>query len=177
MDAVETEPPSEPTLSIEISDLQGWLEVDRSALRARLEFLLRKLGVGTSELSIAVVDDEAIWAINRDHLGHDWPTDVVTFPLGEPGLGALAGEVVVSAQTAVASANERCLEPAAELDLYIVHGILHLLGFDDTTEDEAVRMREMEQEALAFLALADSPAEHGGAIGSAALGGRSSCKV
>ena len=83
-------------------------------------------------------------------------TDVLTFDLAEQSqAGAdrrhLEGEIVVSADTATRRAEERAHPVAAELALYVVHGTLHLLGMDDTTEQEAAKMHEMEDEILAAI--------------------------
>jgi probable rRNA maturation factor len=105
-------------------------------------------GRSRASISIAVVDDETIHRINKAHLGHDWPTDVVTFPLSEPGEAVLVGELVVSAETACATARERCLDPAGEMALYVVHGLLHLCGYDDHSDAGAAGMRRRESEML-----------------------------
>jgi probable rRNA maturation factor len=98
-------------------------------------------------LSIALVDDRAIRRLHKEHLGLDSATDVLAFPLaGAPG-GAL-GEVVASAETARREASARGHAPAAELLLYVVHGLLHLLGFDDHSVGDRRRMRAAERRAL-----------------------------
>ena len=98
-------------------------------------------------LSVALVDDRAIRRLHRDHLAIDSATDVLAFPLaGAPG-GAL-GEVVASAETARREAAARGHPAADELLLYVVHGLLHLLGFDDHTEGDRRRMRAAERRAL-----------------------------
>ena len=91
-------------------------------------------------ISIAVVDNATIHRLNRDHLCHDWPTDVITFPLAGPGETACSGEVVVSAEMAVSIARELNGEPLSELGLYLIHGLLHLCGYDDKSEAGAAAM-------------------------------------
>ena len=89
-------------------------------------------GVEPASISIALVDDATIHAINRKHLGHDWPTDVISFLLSEPARPELAGELVVSAEMAAAhGAASRRSTRWTELSLYVVHGLLHLCGYDD----------------------------------------------
>jgi probable rRNA maturation factor len=101
----------------------------------------------TGALSIALVDDRAIRRLHRDHMGLDSATDVLAFPLdGSPG--GLLGEVVASAETARREAAARGLAPADELLLYVVHGLLHLLGFDDHAPAKRRRMRAAERRAL-----------------------------
>ena len=84
------------------------------------------------------------------------PTDVITFPLSEPGDPGLSGELVVSAEMAVATAGESRADPLHELALYVVHGLLHLCGLDDLTPEAANAMRAGEGEALASLGLTNT---------------------
>ena len=102
-------------------------------------------GVEVASISIALVDDPTIRAINRRHLDHDWPTDVISFGLSEPGDSALSGELVVSAEMA---ADDRPRvgrrSRLAELALYVVHGLLHLCGLDDRDPADACRGHEAE---------------------------------
>ncbi len=102
-------------------------------------------------LSLAVVDDAAMRLVNRDYHGCDAPTDVLAFPLEPAGEIGFDGEVIVSWDTARREALERGVEPVAELLLYVVHGVLHLLGEDDHDPDAARRMHARTLEILAGL--------------------------
>ncbi len=135
-------------IEVEISDTQAHLRVDRASLVELVRRVLQLEGRSRASISIAVVDDEAIHRINKTYLGHDWPTDVVTFPLSEPDEAILVGELVVSAETACATARERSLDPADEFALYVVHGLLHLCGYDDHCDSSVALMRQREREAL-----------------------------
>jgi probable rRNA maturation factor len=136
-------------IEVEISDTQSHLRIEQAALRALVQRVLHFEGCSRASISIAIVDDEAIQRLNRTHLGHDWPTDVITFPLSGPDEPALTGELVVSAETACAMAREHCMGPASELALYVVHGLLHLCGYDDRDEAAAATMQKRQREALA----------------------------
>lgn len=142
-------PTNEPRIGIAFNDTQTHLNVDRERLRVLVRNVLIGERVAAAEVSITLVDDAAIREINRRHLGHDWPTDVITFSLAEPGDRAVDAELVVSAEMAARTAAELQVDPAAELSLYLVHGLLHLCGFDDLTPDDAARMRLREAEVLA----------------------------
>ena len=103
-------------------------------------------------LSVVLTDDDAIAGLNQQWRQVDGPTDVLSFPLHELE-DALAhdlpfGEVVVSADTAIQQAAERGIPPSHELVLYVVHGVLHLLGYDDHDPAERRRMREAEARCL-----------------------------
>lgn len=117
-------------------------------------FVLRAEGRGEVGLSVSVVDDEAMAALHERYSGIAGPTDVLAFPLEDevPGPEALLGEVVVSADTAAREAEARGLPFARELLLYVAHGVLHLLGYDDHDEEERNRMHARQEELLdAFL--------------------------
>ena len=149
---METESISTQTLpapiEVEISDNQSHLDADRAFLDGLVRRVLIAEGIEHASISIALVDDATIRAINRRHLAHDWPTDVISFDLSEPGDRALTGELVVSTEMAAATAKEAGVDPRAELALYVVHGLLHLCGIDDQEIEDAEIMRRRENEIL-----------------------------
>ncbi|HLG31295.1 MAG TPA: rRNA maturation RNase YbeY [Candidatus Brocadiales bacterium] len=104
---------------------------------------------GVGELSIAFVDNEKIVELNKKFLGHNEPTDVISFPLEANGI---SGEIVVSAQMALETANAMHTDVEGELILYVIHGLLHLIGYDDTSKKKAQAMHKRENELLAKLA-------------------------
>jgi probable rRNA maturation factor len=142
------------SIDVEISDTQAHLAIDRDSLFSLVASVLRNEGRDRASISIAIVNDEAIKRLNHTHLGHDWPTDVITFPLSEPHEAVLAGELVVSAETACAAAIAHNGDPASELALYIVHGLLHLCGYDDRSDADAALLRRRQSEALAAAGIA-----------------------
>jgi probable rRNA maturation factor len=101
-------------------------------------------------LSVVLVDDETLADLHGRWLDDPTPTDVLSFDLGEEG-GGPAGEVVVSVDRALVVARSRGVAPERELSLYVVHGILHLCGFDDVDEDDRARMRTAETEVMRHL--------------------------
>ncbi|MDJ0523314.1 MAG: rRNA maturation RNase YbeY [Planctomycetota bacterium] len=126
--------------------------------RRRLERDLRALARQAAdragrpvELSFAVIDDESMQALNREALDHDYPTDVLSFPYAEEP--AVVGEVVLSADTARREAAARGHPAYHELLLYAVHGVLHLLGYDDHDPAARRRMRRAERAVLASLGM------------------------
>lgn len=137
------------SICVEISDMQGHLRIDREALSRLAHDALVGEGIAHAAVSIALVDNAAIHDLNRRHLGHDWPTDVISFVLSDHDDPELAGELVVSTEMAIQTAHEAGADAQAELALYVVHGLLHLCGFDDTTEAGAAAMRKREGEVLA----------------------------
>jgi probable rRNA maturation factor len=115
------------------------------------------LGCPDSELSILIVDDEEIQVINRDYLQRDNPTNVISFAMQEGEGGelnpGLLGDVVISADTAARDAAEVSKSFESELYFLLLHGVLHLLGYDHErgTEEEALQMEEKERELYAVL--------------------------
>jgi len=114
-------------------------------LRARAGAFLRALGRPEAELSVLLTTDRRIRGLNRRWRDIDGPTDVLSFPLTEPpGGGPLLGDVVISLDTAVRRARRDGRRVREELDRYLAHGLLHLLGFDHARPAEARRMARRE---------------------------------
>jgi probable rRNA maturation factor len=139
---------------ISIATPQEIVPVDRKRLREVARAVLDGEGIRDAEVSLAFVDNPTIHALNKRFLGHDEPTDVLSFPLSE-GKGKLAGELVVGAEVALAQAQERGHDVQAELALYVIHGLLHLCGHDDHDPEAARAMRQRERHYLALLGLPD----------------------
>ncbi len=112
-------------------------------VRSAVEAALEHGGQVGRDLSVAFVDDATLAELHGRFLGDPSPTDVLSFPLGDDG--GPWGEVVVSVDCALRVAAERGETVARELALYLVHGTLHLCGFDDGTDPERARMRAAEQ--------------------------------
>lgn len=109
-----------------------------------------------ARISLAVVDDTEIARLNARYLGRHAPTDVLAFPYSvtdDPAHDEELGEVIVSAQAAQREAHRRHKTFEEELALYVIHGLLHLLGYDDTSPEKARAMRRREKELLRMLDL------------------------
>lgn len=136
-------------IEIEIADEQETLEVSEDLIRAAVNAVLAKDRILCAEMSIALVDDETIHGINRQFLGHDYPTDVISFPLSDSS-AKLEGEIVLSTDTASREALrvEGSWDAQKEVLLYVIHGCLHLIGFDDHEDEDLAEMRRAEIECL-----------------------------
>ncbi|MBD3291822.1 MAG: rRNA maturation RNase YbeY [Armatimonadia bacterium] len=99
-------------------------------------------------ISIAIVDDARIRELNRSYLGRDTTTDVIAFE-AEDEPDRRAGEVIVSAETALRQADEYGHSHQRELCLLVAHGVLHVLGYEDYDEGARARMLELGERALA----------------------------
>ncbi len=106
-------------------------------------------GCPAGELSLVFLDDAALAKLHGDFLGDPSTTDVITFE-GESSVG-VAGEVCVSVDTAERYAKEHGREFAEELMLYVVHGWLHLAGYDDLQPAKKRKMRAAEARAMKLL--------------------------
>lgn len=96
------------------------------------------------EIGVVLVDDARIAAVNRRHLGHRGPTDILTFDYGDG-----TGELIISLDTAAREAAARRLPLRREVALYMAHGLLHLAGLNDRTHAQRRAMRRAERALLA----------------------------
>jgi len=116
-------------------------------LREVVKEALRSEG-GSGQVTLVITDDEGIQALNREYLGRDAPTDVLAFGAQEaaesfvaaPEMEGYLGDVIVSYPRAVAQAEEQGQAVEEELNLLIVHGVLHLLGYDHADEQQKAAM-------------------------------------
>lgn len=119
--------------------------------------ILSGLGCTSSELSVAIVGDRSMRILNRDYLHKDRPTNVISFSMLEGEFGSmnpdLLGDVVISADTAAREAAEAGITFNERLIFLLLHGILHLVGYDHerSGEVEARRMEAKESEIFADL--------------------------
>jgi len=155
----------EPAYRIVINVLSACAPVKKSVLMKVVKTALARHRIATANISLALVDDAEIARLNEKYLGHRGATDVLTYDYSRvPRQGALRsrtsrisesrdleGEIVISAETALREANRREHEVTPELALYALHGVLHLIGFDDSGAAAAARMHEEEDAILAML--------------------------
>lgn len=132
---------------IEFNNQQSLLPIEVEPLREAIATVLGGEGVTKAEISVAILDDPAIHVLNRKHLEHDYPTDILSFVFDFED-GVLDGELIASAEYAKRSADEIGWPAFHELSLYLVHGTLHLVGYDDRAEDDRTQMRELERRYL-----------------------------
>src|SRR3974390_3430242 len=125
------------SIKVSVASPQEHVAIDRKRLRDTARAVLEGEGVREAEISLAFVDNPTIHQLNKRYLDHDEPTDVLSFPLSEPGARKLAGELVIGVEVAREQAANRGHDVSAELTLYVVHGLLHLCGYDDKAETEA----------------------------------------
>ena len=146
---------------IPVDNRQRRVAVRAADVRAVVAAAYAAERAGDPCVAVSVIDDAAIRAVNARWLGHDWATDAIAFSYADdPGPDGVRGEVLVSAQTARREAQARDGDPRAELLLYVAHGTLHLLGWDDDTPARRAAMNARARSILRGV-LASAPAARG----------------
>jgi probable rRNA maturation factor len=140
---------------IAIASPQEIVPIDRKRLREAVRSVLEGEAIADADISLAFVNNETIHQLNKRYLNHDEPTDVLSFPLSEANARTLAGELVIGVEVARAQAAERKHDVQAELTLYVIHGLLHLCGFDDKSDQATAEMRARERHYLKQLGWPD----------------------
>lgn len=120
-------------------------------MQRALHDILENLDCRDKEISLLFIDDDGIREINKEYLGRDYPTNVIAFSMTEGEFGDInpdmLGDIIISVETALRNAKDAEIEFEEELDFLMIHGILHLLGYDhETSEADARRMEEKERE-------------------------------
>ncbi len=153
MAIMETNPSKEGESSHEISvSCEGSADdADPLELRRAAIFTLEQHDCHSGSLSITVVDEPKMIELNARYKGAEGSTDVLAFDLSDDPERGLDGEIVVCRDVAERESRRRGLTLGSELQLYVIHGVLHLLGYDDRDEQDAARMHAREDELLTAL--------------------------
>lgn len=140
---------------IDILNEQEALEVDCDLLGNWAVRTLEILDRHDAELCVVLMNNADIQALNRDYLGRDRPTNVISFPQqeGEGPLGSHLGDVVISVEKAAEEAGEAGILTLDRIKQLLVHGICHLCGYDHegVSEEMTLEMEAIEQKILAIL--------------------------
>jgi probable rRNA maturation factor len=130
------------------------LDLHLAQVQQVVDAALEEAGVDACQLSVLVVDEAESATLHRRHFSDDSPTDVMTFPDGsrDPETGLrLLGDLAICVGIAERIARERQRRVDDELCLYILHGVLHILGYDDQDEAEAQRLWSTQQRLMATI--------------------------
>ncbi len=147
---------SPQSIDIDIDNRQVDVPIDARRLQAAVRAVLAGEQVSQARIGIAVVDNPKIHDVNRRFLQHDCPTDVISFVLNDEG-EPLEGDLMVSAEMAATVAADYDWPADDELLLYVIHGTLHLVGYDDQCEADRREMRARETHYLNALGIDTSP--------------------
>jgi probable rRNA maturation factor len=143
-------------MEVLIDNRQNKLRIPLKKIRQTARAILDALGFPDGELSILLVDDQQIETLNIQYLNRKGPTNVIAFPMREGQFNEitpnLLGDVVISVETAKNEAHEANRSMQIRFNQLLIHGILHLVGYDhETTAKEAQRMEAKSNELLAVL--------------------------
>lgn len=133
---------------IEITSTQRTVRVPRAKIEQLIDLVTRREGVALEQIDLAVVGKARMATLNERHLRHAGPTDVLSFDLGPGPRGGLCAQIVVCSDVALRQARRRGHAAWKELLLYVLHGLLHAIGYDDQAAAEAEAMHAREDELL-----------------------------
>lgn len=142
-------------MKIHCIDSQSALSINREDVERLVSSFLSWKSIQTDEVTVHFVSKDEISRLHLEFFQDPSPTDCISFPIDPPGETghdlAILGEVFVCPEVAIeyAAANSGC--PYKETTLYIIHALLHLIGYDDLTESDAKIMRVEENSAMLFL--------------------------
>ena len=136
-------------MKVEIANLQKYYKIKDYKIKQVVKEVLGKKS-SSAKLSFAFVDNNEIKRLNKKYFDSDDVTDVIAFPLNNHN-NSLNGEIVVSVETAVDTAIKEDVDVEGEIVLYVVHGLLHLLGYSDVNREDAIIMHEKESKILKAL--------------------------
>jgi len=149
-------------MNIQIENKQNKIKIQRCKIRSNVRTLLNIMDCADKELSISFVDDKTIKKLNKNYLQRDNFTNVLSFSLQEGKFGNInpniLGDIVISAETAQRDAAVGNLSLSEEIYFLIIHGLLHLLGFnhENTTKAQTNKMRIKEKELFRILTSGNS---------------------
>ena len=150
-------------MEILFKNAQRKIRINSKGIKNNVKQVLEDLDCHEKELSILVVSDAKIRELNRQYRGMDRATDVLSFPQQEEDNGLnhhLLGDIVFSAETAARQAKEHGLSFEEEILLLLIHGILHLLGYDhERSKKNEKQMRKKSRELFGMLFPGKEPAD------------------
>jgi len=143
-------------VNVQFTNQQNALFVSPNEVERLVQTFLTWKGVSCDEVSIFFVEKEEICSLHAKFFDDPSPTDCISFPIDSPNDPSngytVLGEVFVCPEVAIEYAkNAQNHSPKTEVSLYIIHGLLHLLGFDDQKEEERMIMRDEENSAMEYL--------------------------
>lgn len=121
---------------------------NRRAIKRWIQQVLKEKGKEAGDINIILCNSDEVLELNKKYLNHNYQTDVITFPYSHPDELRLSGDVFIDVQTVAKNATLYRQTMSNELLRAIIHGILHLTGMNDQTEEELKLMRRAEDRAL-----------------------------
>lgn len=142
-------------MKIIVKNLQNRIPVNSKKIVKTVQRVLSQEGIKKSgEITLCFVNDAKIKALNLKYLGRNNPTDVMAFDITEPkDKDKIFADIAVSTERAIDNARTFKTSPYFELYLYVIHGVLHILGYDDKSKKDKLVMRKREKDILKALNL------------------------
>lgn len=144
-------------MPVSIENLQTLFDIDRRRIRRSMKILLQELRCSDREICLLFVDDHQIQKFNNDYLNRNFATNVISFSMTEGEFGdinpQILGDIAISVETAYRDASSGRIDLMDELDFLIIHGLLHLLGYnhEGTSAEKSREMKTREQELFFLL--------------------------
>jgi probable rRNA maturation factor len=137
-------------MKIFIYNNQKTFRISKNHLKKQIKEILKHEKVGCDELSLHLVDEKTISNLHDEYFNDPKPTDCISFPIDPPNSPGycILGEVFVCSDIAEKYAESHNINPYDELTLYVIHGLLHLIGYDDISEKEKIIMRKKEKSCM-----------------------------
>jgi len=137
-------------MKLNIINLQKLHFIDKNRVKKLISSIL-KVEKKNAELNLVFTDNKKIKKINKTFLGHNFATDVISFAYNNASLeNNISGEIIISVEMAVKLAQKLKCTIEGEIALYLVHGLLHLLGYNDKLKKDARKMHQREKELLSM---------------------------
>jgi probable rRNA maturation factor len=137
---------------VNITNQQSALKIDSQQVQRIAKHVILEENQSCEEVYIYFVDTETICQLHEEFFQDPSPTDCISFPIDEEGTPyRVLGEVFICPATAIAYAAQHQVSPHEEMILYLIHGLLHLMGYDDLDEEDQLRMRQAENRHLQSL--------------------------
>ena len=137
---------------VEIFNEQDFITIDEEKIKFIGSKIISDAGYRSGRLGVVLVDNPTSHVSNKRFLGHDYPTDVISFCIDHRDTH-LEIELVISAEMAQQNSEEYDWDDESELMLYVIHGTLHQVGYNDKTEQDSLLMRQMEAEYLRIIGI------------------------
>jgi len=142
-------------MKITIYTRQSSLKINKKDISKKSKLLLIKENIDTDELVIYFVNTEEIIDLHKKYFDDPTTTDCISFPIDSPGeekFGpTILGEIFICVDTAIEYSKKNSIKVEDEIDLYLIHGILHLIGYDDIEKEDRQIMRKKESESIEYL--------------------------
>ena len=132
-------------MALEVVNIHPDIKINKSRLKKFLREKIKEMGIVIKEINVVLTDDEYIRRLNKDYRGIDSPTDVLSFSMDEDKVW---GDIYISLDTARKQAEEQGWGLDREIKFLAIHGMLHLIGYNDEDEEGYKKMMELTDELL-----------------------------